>query len=313
MIPKDVTRRRFLKTAAAVAGTTVPGLSAAPEGSNARVSFGFSLYGMRSLSVARALRECATIGYDGVELVATKGWPCDPQALARNHRRDIRKQLADTGLQVSALMENLRLVVDAKTNRGNLDRLKRAAELGHEVSPKNPPVIETVLGGRPKQWDALKGKMATALEGWAKAAEAARTVVAVKAHVGGALHHSKDARKLVESVGSRWIRLAYDYSHFQLWDETLDDSLKTAVDRTVFIHVKDSKGKRGKFRFLLPGEGSIDYAKYFALLKRYRYGGPLVVEVSGQIHGRKGYDPIAAAKTSYANLATKLKAAGLRG
>lgn len=313
---RNSSRREFLKTAAA-SGTAalVPASLVAAEDSKTRraVSFGFSLYGMRKLPLETALQTCATIGYDAVELAAMKDWPGDPAKLSRERRRDLRKRLADLNLKLPALMENLRLVVDAKTHRANLDRLKRAAGLGRELSPDNPPVIETVLGGKPQQWEKLKDRMAERLRDWAKTAEAAKCVIAIKAHVGGALHTPQDAVWLMKSADSPSIRLAYDYSHFQLWGFDLADSLRAMIDHTAFIHVKDSKGQRGRFRFTLPGEGSIDYAKYFRLLKRYNYRGPICVEVSGQIHGRKDYDPAAAAKTSFANLAGKLKAAGLWG
>lgn len=310
-------RRRFLQTSFAGASSAVvlPAVAGFERGGTkpATVSFGFSLYGMRKLPVAKALSACKTIGYDCVELVANKGWPCDPQKLGKSQRAEIRKRLDGLGLTCAAVMENVHLTADAKTHRANLDRLKRAAEMGHDVSPKHPPVIETVLGGRPAQWDKLKDRMAERLRDWAKVAEARKTVIAIKAHVGGALHTPRDAVWLMQSAKSRWIRLAYDYSHFQLWDFKLADSLRAMIGETVFIHVKDSKGKRPKFQFVLPGEGNIDYANYFSLLKKHRYRGPLVVEVSGQIHGKPGYDPVAAAKTSYRNLAPKLKAAGIRG
>ena len=313
MAVERFTRRRFLRTASAAIGfAAVPSVSIPDETKPAAISFGFSLYGMRKLPLSKALSVCKTIGYDGVELVGNKDWPCDPEKLGKSQRADIRKRLDGLGLSCAAIMENVHLTADAKTHRGNLDRLKRAAELGHDVSPKQPPVIETVLGGRPAQWDTLKDGMAERLRDWAKVAEAGKTVVAIKAHVGGAVHTPRDAVWLMQSAKSRWIRLAYDYSHFQLWDFKLADSLRAMIEHTVFIHVKDSKGKRPKFRFVLPGEGSIDYANYFSLLKKHHYRGPLVVEVSGQLHGKPGYDPIAAAKISYRNLAPKLKAAGIR-
>ncbi|MCH8828404.1 MAG: sugar phosphate isomerase/epimerase [Planctomycetes bacterium] len=277
----------------------------------AEVTFGFSFYGMRALKLDRALKVCAQIGYDSVELVATKGWPCDPQSLSQPARRDLRKQLADLGLELPALMENLRVTGDKSTLRRNLDRLKRAGELGHALSPGKPPVIETVLGGRPSQWKTRRPQFIKGLKEWAKAAEKARTVIAVKAHVGGALHTPQDAHWLINAVGSRWIRLAYDFSHFQLRGFELSKSLKLMIADSVFIHVKDKKGTAAKFQFLLPGEGDIDYRTYFKLLKQHAYRGPVMVEVSGQIHKKPGYDPVKAAQTSYKNLAGAFSAVGL--
>jgi inosose dehydratase len=306
------TRRRFLSTTAGIAAATGLSTAFAEDRKPAAVSFGFSLYGMRKLPLAKALAVCKTVGYDCVELVANKDWPCDPQKLSKMQRADLRKRLDGLGLSCAALMENVHLTADAKTHRGNLDRLKRAAELAHDVDPKAPPVIETVLGGRPAQWDKLKDRMAERLRDWAKVAEAAKTAIAIKAHVGGAVHTPPDAVWLMQSAKSPFIRLAYDYSHFQLWDFKLADSLQAMIGTTAFIHVKDSRGKRPRFQFVLPGQGSIDYAGYFSLLKKHRYRGPLVVEVSGQLHGKPGYDPFAAATTSYNNLAPKLRGAGIR-
>lgn len=311
-----LSRRKFLTaTAAAPLGFGMASANAAPD-RPAAMTFGFSLYGMRKLKTADALSACARIGYDAVELVATTGWPGDPTSLGKTARQAIGRQLKDLGLALPGIMENLHLVVDTDRHRANLDRLKRASELGHQLSPQQPPVIETILGGRPAQWDTLKSQMVKRLHDWAKVAKASRTVIAVKAHVGGALHRPADARWLCDEVDNRWIRLTYDYSHFQLRDFMLENSLKAMIDRTVFIHIKDTRGKADKFRFLLPGEGRgterIDYERYLGLLKQHRYRGGVVVEVSGQIHGQAGYDPIKAATRSYQRLLPALRKAGLR-
>ncbi len=278
----------------------------------ASFTIGFSLYGMRSLKLADALKACADIGYEAVELVTIAGWPADPSALSVSDRADVRQRLEDHRLALPALMENLVLKTDAASHRKNLDRLKLSADLGRELSPDRPPVVETVLGGSPAKWDELKSPMADALRDWAKVAEETKTIVAIKPHVGGAVHTPEGALWLVEQVGSPWIRLTYDFSHYRLRGIGLKESLAALLPQTSFIHVKDAKGTAASFQFLLPGEGDVDYPLYFTLLKDAGYRGSVMVEVSGQLHTKPGYDPLAAARKSHDHLAAALAKAGLR-
>ncbi len=308
-----LSRRRFLRHVGLTASLipAVAGLSRADEPKTVR--FGFTLYGMRSLPVAEALRVCGEIGYDSVELACMTDWPSAPEVLTSEARVELRRQLADAKLTVASLMENVSPLGDEKAHAAVLERLKRACALGHELSPHAPPVIETVLGGKPADWDRVRDTMATRLEDWGKIAEAEKTVIALKPHVSGALHTPDGAVWLMDRLKTPWLRLAYDYSHFELQGLPARESLKAMLPQTSFIHIKDTQGTAAKFQFLLPGDGRTDYAPYFQQLQQAGYRGPIVVEVSGQLHTKPGYDPIAAAKHCYAKLAPILKQAGLRG
>lgn len=68
----------------------------------------------------------------------------------------------------------------------------------------------------------------------------------------------------------------------------------------------------GKAPFLLPGDGTADYAKYCSLLAAKHCLGWMLVEISRQLQPAPGYDALAAARKSYTNLTPRLKAAGLR-
>jgi len=304
-----------MSTAALTAASCSLPLAASPLPANPRkkrIPLGFSLYGMRNLRTDAALRTCAEIGYEAVELVLNPGWPAEPRSLSVADRRDIRALLVDLNLALPALMEHLSLlgdeadkaqVVDETEHNQNLERLKAACELAHALSPGHPPVIETTLGGKPAQWRQIKHQMADRLHSWARAAETSQAIIAIKPHVGGALHTPEGARWLLDQVNSPWIKLVYDYSHYELRGYALEPTARALLADSVFIHVKDSSGDPGKVKFLLPGEGRVDYAEYFKLLRKLGYGGAVLVEVSGQIHGRPGYDAVAAAKQSYATLA----------
>ena len=266
------------------------------------IGLGFSLYGMKSVPLADAIQACAAIGYDGVELALMPGYAAEPKSLTPADRKTLRKRLADSGLKLHGLMENLLGAAADADHAKNLDRLKAAAELGHALSPDSPPPIETILGNKPAEWDAIRDRLMKRLEDWAKVAAEAKTVIAVKPHVGNALHRPDDAVKLVKAIDSPWLKLAYDFSHFTLRGLKLGDTMDAILPHTAFIHVKDAAGTAEKFEFLLPGERGTDYADYAKRLRAANCRVPVVVEVSGMISGKPGYDPVATAKKCYANL-----------
>ena len=302
-------RREFLRRSGAALGAAVLGslplpiALAAPTAAAAGIGLGFSLYGMKTLPIATALKTCAEIGYDNVEFALMPGWPTEPKLLAPADRKQIAATLDSLGLKLSALMENLSPLGTDADHQRNLERLAAAATLGRELSPSAQPVIETVLGSNPKQWDAVREPMVERLRAWGTVAAAHKTIIAVKPHVGGALHTPEGALWLLRAVNHPWIKLTYDFSHYELRGYELAATLKDLAPHAAFIHVKDSEGTADKFKFLLPGEGRIDYASYAARLRETPYRGPVVVEVSGMIFNQKGYDPVAAARKSYAALA----------
>lgn len=291
------TRREWL--AAALAAGGVGHCQPAP----ARLPLGFSLYGMKTVALPDALRTCTATGYDGVELALLPGYATEPARLSAADRRELRSRFDDSGLSLHGLMENLSEPAADAAHRANLDRLRAAADLGHALCPDRPPPIETVLGGRPAEWDTVKDRLADRLRAWAEVARATRTVVAVKPHVAHALHTPAAAAWLVGQVNSPWLRLAFDHSHFALRGVAVADAVRTLAPLAAFAHVKDARGSAEKFEFLLPGEHGTDYPELVRSLTAAGYRGPVVVEVSSMVFNRQGYDPVAAARTSYANLA----------
>lgn len=289
-----LTRREWFATSA-----TVLGAGAGPESQ----PLGFSLYGMKSLPIGEAIKTSASIGYDGVELALMPGYASEPKRLSAAARKDLRKQLSDSGMKLHGVMENLAEPAKEVEHAKNLDRLKAAAELIHALAPDSPPAIETILGGNPADWEKVKDRLVERLGDWAVLAKSSKTTIAVKPHVGNALHTPDAAVWLLKQVNSPWLRLAFDFSHFMLRSYKLEEAAEKLLPYTAFIHVKDAKGTPEKFEFLLPGEHGIDYAAFAKLLAEAKYRGPVVVEVSGMISNRPGYDPIATARKSYSNLA----------
>jgi inosose dehydratase len=205
-------------------------------------------------------------------------------------------------LDLHGIMENLKEPVTGSEHASNLSRLKVAAELGQAVSPRGRVVVETILGGKPAEWPQVREKLVEQLGDWSEIGKNAKTAIAVKPHVANALHTVEDALWLVKKVNSPWLRLAFDHSHFELRGVKPLDAAAAIAPFAAFAHVKDAKGTAEKFEFLLPGDGKTDYAALATALVKVEYRGPVVVEVSGQISNKAGYDPEAVARQCYLKL-----------
>lgn len=297
-------RRHFLRIAAGA--LALPSFCRGAE--PASPSLGFSLYGMKSLPLDAALRTCAGIGYSHVELALNAGYPTEPKVFSRAARKAAVDQLESLKLGLPCLMLNISLTADDQAHVAALAQIAEAGQMAHDMAPAAPPLLETVLGGKPATWEQQKAGMTARLHDWAAAAEKAKIQIAVKAHVASAVNSPERLLWLMDQVKSPALVVAYDYSHFELQAFDMEESMAALLPRAKFIHVKDSAGEKGKFQFLLPGQGRTDYRKYFALLRKFRYVGPVCVEVSAQIFNQPGYDPVAAAKSSYAALSQAMNA-----
>jgi inosose dehydratase len=306
-------RRTFLaQTTAALALSALGSPLRAADKPKANFGLGYTLYGMKTLTLDDALKTCAQIGYNGVELCLIDGYPTEAAKFGAAERAKLREDLAALKLRVSGLMDNFSLLADDAKHAKTLERIAAAGQLARDVSPDAVPPLETVLGGKPAEWDQVKERMATRLQDWAKAAEAAKIVIAIKAHVMSAVQTPERLLWLWNAVNHPSIQLTYDYSHFQALNLGMDETMAAILPHTKFIHVKDVRGTPDtKVEFLLPGEGTIDYGAYFKKLQGYGYRGDVVVEVSAMIFKQPSYEPHEAARKSYAALAAGLEKAGL--
>jgi len=312
MPSSPLSRRTFLRHTIAALGLAALSVSSRAENKvTASFGLGFTLYGMKSLPLDEALKTCAEIGYNGAELCLLDGYPTAPAQFGAAERAKLRESLASLKLRISGLMENFSLVADDAKQAQILERIKAAGQLAHELAPDALPPLETVLGGKPAEWDQVKDRMAERLHTWAKAAEEAKIVIAIKAHVMSAVQNPERLLWLWQQVNSPSIQLTYDYSHFQVQNLPFDATFDAIMPHARFIHVKDVSGTPEKVKFLLPGEGTIDYVAFFKKLQAFGYRGDVVVEVSSMLFKQPSYDPKEAARKSYIALAAALDKARL--
>ncbi|MBI4902155.1 MAG: sugar phosphate isomerase/epimerase [Acidobacteria bacterium] len=270
------------------------------NGANAApIGLAIGNYGMKSMSAVEATQAVAKLGYDGIEYALTDGWPTSPKVLTASARAELRKLLGDLGLGLPSLMESLPAGVNVMGRVKNMDRLKAAAQLAHELSPAKPPLVQTILGLKPADWDTKKQAIIDELRDWARLAESEQMTFCFKPHAGNAIHSPEQAIEVVQAVASPRIRINYDYSHMAVEGRPLEESLRQLLPHAAYVQVKDAKGTPEKYEYLLPGDGNTDYVKYFRLLRELNYKGWVTVEISSMIHRKPDYDALSTARLCY--------------
>ncbi len=303
-------RRRDFVSATLLAVPTVPSaLAAAKRSKPGELSLGFGTYGMPGIKTESAIQQLAGIGFDSIELDIAPGKDAEAANMNAARRRQVKVLLDRERLTLTSLMEHLRPEVGGQQQKANLDRLRRAAELGRQLRPESPPLIQTTLGGG--KWEQLKNRYRDQVGAWRDVGRQTGVVIAVKPHRGGAMSRPEHARWLIAQLGdSRWLRMVYDYSHYAFRGMPLENTVRTALPITSHIAVKDAIQIGGKTTFVLPGEsGKFDYP---SLLKQFYaggYRGDVCCEVSSAVWRKPGYQALAAARTCYDNMSRYFKQA----
>ncbi len=273
-----------------------------------RIAYGN--YGMPDTPYAAMLRQVAAIGYDGLELCVAPGYPTAPDRLNAAQRMDLRQRAHDHGLEIDTLLAAKISVfeADAETHAGHLEQARYIFALAADLGLERPALTST-LGGRTDDWARSRALLADRVGDWATVAAEEGGIFACEAHVGGLAHAPDRVLWLLEAVNLPSLKVNFDYSHFELIGIPLAQAIDQLSAHAVGVHVKDTQGRYPEFRFLLPGEGDLDYAAYLRQLTSAGYEGSITVEISGQVFGAAGYDPLAAAAFSYRTLSDAVVAA----
>lgn len=276
------------------------------------MTLGFGTYGTKSMKTEDAIDLIAATGFDSVELTVWPGWDADPTQLSADRRRSIKSRVEGSGLVLTSLMENLHVGSKPEQRQGRLDRIRRAAQLAHELVPDRPPLMQTVTGGK-TPWAEMRQVFIDEIGQWAKVAEEEDLLIAIKPHRGSTMSEPREAVELFQALGNpSRISICYDYSHFDFREMSIESTIATAMPRIGHVAVKDVVKQGDDFHYALPGEGGhIDYARLLRCLHDHGYRGDICCEVSGHLSKASGYDPLHAIRTCYSNLSAAFEKAGI--
>ena len=278
------------------------------------MKLGYSTWGMPTVPIDQAVPFLADLGYTGIEITVRPGWVTDLPALDSAERTRIAKMLKQYGLALPAVGAHADLLhTDAAQHAEVVERLIAAMDLAVDwaVVTGKPPAVLTTPGGHPDNYEADKERLAERLGDLAKAAQQRGVVIALEAHVGALLDTPEHALEVLHMVNSPHLRLNFDISHFNVVGVPIQHSVDLMVPYTVHTHIKDERGTYPNHEFLIPGEGVFDYVTYLQAMDRAGFDGFIVPEISIMRQRQPGYDPLAAAVTSYKVLTKAFADAGL--
>lgn len=219
--------------------------------------------------LATALQHVAYAGYENVELAAIKGMA--EHVSLESDAQQIRDLLAQFNLKPTAM--------EAATQER--ERLQGLLHLAAQIGI---PIVNIGSGGKTGDEDSTLEAIERVRD-FARMAGDAGVKLAVKPHVGQAIHNAQTGVRLMQEVDEPALGLNFDPSHLARAD---DDPAQVAPlwgDKIITSHFRDCPvrvpGPPGTPEQQIPGRGALDLPGILRALKGINYGGPLNLEVIG--------------------------------
>jgi sugar phosphate isomerase/epimerase len=273
----------------------------------------YSTWGMQTTPIDVAVRHCAALGFDGLELTVIPGWPTDAATMDAFERQRIRSLYDDAGIELCGISGNVPLLLASMADAdANEARFRTYLDLAAELQqPGERLIVTTTTGGVPADWESRKNEVIDRVGRLAEYADRNGVMIGIEPHVGAALHRPEDVVWLVEQIGSPGLTIHFDISHFNVQGIPMEASVAMLAPLSLHTHVKDERGIAPDHAFLIPGEGEMDYPRYLTLMRDAGYDGHIVVEISLMVQARPDYDALAAATQSYDVLSRAFETAGI--
>ena len=277
------------------------------------MNLGYSTWGMPTVPIDVAIPHIAQLGFDGMELAVGPRFITELSTLDAAERKRIAGLLKQHNLALPAIAAHSSLMeTDPDAHAQNMWRLKGAADLGVELAQGDSlPAINTTSGGQPEEWDNQKQFLAERIGELVEYTQTLGVTVAMEPHIGGLIDTPDKVLELIDLVGSPYLKVNFDISHFDIIGIPTEESVAALAPHSAHTHVKDQRGLAPDFEFLIPGEGPFDYVNYLKLMQQHGYDGFITAEVSFMVQAREDYDPLAAATLSYETLSRAFADAGI--
>ncbi len=261
----------------------------------------FSAWAMPKLSIDEQIELNRSIGYSGIEFVSGLNSNIDARVLSTSERKRIRGLLDTARLDLPSIAAHGDpLDPDFGKRAENIGRTKAAMDLAVDLAGTDgPPCVVGMGFGKPDQYETQRHVLVDAFGELGRYGSERGVVFALEPHVGQAIDTPEKCVWLLDAVDSPWFRLNFDNSHFEVMGLDMADYLPLLLPYSVHTHLKDQSGIAPNHKFLTPGDGDFDYARYLSLMRNSGYDGYVTVEISVMVQRDPAYDPARTAQQSY--------------
>jgi L-ribulose-5-phosphate 3-epimerase len=107
--------------------------------------------------------------------------------------------------------------------------------------------------------------------------------IALETHE-GPTRNGKMAREFLAEVNHPQVGLNYDTGNIYYYNDDLDPAkdIKEIGDKVVHVHLKDTLGGKGEWRFCALGDGRVKFPAIIETLKSAGFNGPYGLEIEGE-------------------------------
>jgi inosose dehydratase len=107
--------------------------------------------------------------------------------------------------------------------------------------------------------------------------------IALETHE-GPTRNGRLARDFLEAVDHPNVGLNYDTGNIYYYNEGIDpaDDIRHVAERVIHVHLKDTSGGKGEWRFCALGDGRVRFPEVIQVLQAAGFRGPYSLEVEGE-------------------------------
>lgn len=248
----------------------------------------FHSVGLPALSIQDVIRRVSRAGYKAIELNAeTLPWAAahvTPETGAET-RREIVDLCRRSNLSIPAIGAHIEMVdADKASRQSAIAFVEGCVDFARDVGS---PIVHILSGPLSTGVSAQEGRnwFNEAVERAVAYAQARNVKLAIEAIAGHAFHCVDDYHRLAKDLPGVNFYVNFDPSHLEVQGENPARMVDELADRIIHVHLKDGKGRFPDFSFPPLGEGTIDFERLVAGLRKAGYAGAMSVEYEAQVYG----------------------------